>query len=57
MSAPPLSISRRTRRTPFSSFNEARGVKAYTVLPSRVRRADLRSEPAPNPSVTTEKGT
>jgi dimethylsulfoniopropionate demethylase len=31
MSAPLLSISRRTRRTPFSAFNEAQGVKAYTV--------------------------
>jgi dimethylsulfoniopropionate demethylase len=31
MSAPLLSISRRTRRTPFSFFNEAQGVKGYTV--------------------------
>jgi dimethylsulfoniopropionate demethylase len=31
MTAPSLSISRRTRRTPFSFFNEEQGVKSYTV--------------------------
>ena len=50
MSAPSLSISRRTRRTPFSSFNEARGVKAYTVynpmlLPTVFRSAEIANHP------------
>lgn len=31
MSVPSLSVSRRTRRTPFSHFNEEQGVTGYTV--------------------------